>query len=56
MMSRKFMYMIKNVFNFVKSALLYVCNTNLKDACIGNKISKTRKMIGIVRLACTFAV
>ena len=50
MTSRELMYMNKNMFTFVKSALLQnVCKTNLKDVCIENKIEiKTRKMIGIL--------
>ena len=45
MTSREFMYMNKNMFTFVKSALLQnVCKTNLKDVCIEVKIEiKTRK-------------
>ena len=50
MTSHEFMYMNKNMFTFVKSALLQnVCKTKLKDVCIENKIKiKTRKMIGIL--------
>ena len=50
MTSREFMYMNKNMFTFVKSALLQkVGKTNLKDVCIKNKIEiKTRKMISIL--------
>ena len=49
MTSREFMYMNKNMFTFVKSALLQnVCKTKLNDVCIENKIEiKTRKMIDI---------
>ena len=58
MTSREFMYMNKYVFIFLKSASLQdVCNTNLKNVCIKNKIEiKKIKMIGMVRLACTLAV
>ena len=49
MTSHEFMYMNKNMFAFLKSALLQnVCKTNLNDVCIENKIEiKTRKMIDI---------
>ena len=48
MTSPEFMYTKKKKSTFVKSALLQnVCNTNLNDVCIENKIEiKTRKMEG----------
>ena len=39
MTSPEFIYMMKKMSTFVKSALLQnICNTNLKDVCIENKI------------------